>query len=305
MTRACAPAIEPSVRRYSTVTPSTSIRCTRAVALDQRRRVDARELAEGVLQRLGRQVRVQPRERLAQPPLQHDVAVVRVAALRAGLAGGDVRAVQHRVAQRFQPGEGGVFDDGFGEGAAGSRRGACRHKAQASSVPHAIARVVVSQEIASTALAIQSLNSTSLGRYSRIENPALTRTASSDRSMLNSASVAVLKARDGRGIPRSLPMKTVEESDDRIRCLRQLAKSRSTAAMILAGAEIQPSSAATSIYGRNVHSGSAKGFFVLASIGVALARKSGPLFAIRLARATKSASRRPPIITVAATARQR
>ena len=87
----------------------------RAVALHQRRRIHARELAVGILQRLGRKVGIQAHERLAQPPLQQDVAVVRVAALRAGLARGDVRAVQHRVAQRFEPGEGGVFDDGFRE----------------------------------------------------------------------------------------------------------------------------------------------------------------------------------------------
>ena len=90
-----------------------------AVALHQRRRIAARELAVGILQRLGRQVRIQPDERLAQPAFQHHVAVVRVAALRAGLARGDVRAVQHRVAERLEPGEGGVFDDGFGETAHG------------------------------------------------------------------------------------------------------------------------------------------------------------------------------------------
>ena len=115
MTRACAPAIEPSLRRYSTVTPSTSIRCTARLRSTSDGASHARELAVGILQRLGRQVRIQAHERLAQPPLQQDVAVVRVAALRAGLARGDVRAVQHRVAQRFEPGEGGVFDDGFGE----------------------------------------------------------------------------------------------------------------------------------------------------------------------------------------------
>ena len=52
-----------------------------AVALDQRRRVGRGQLAEGVVQRLGRQVGVEPGERLAQPPLQDHVAVVRIAAL--------------------------------------------------------------------------------------------------------------------------------------------------------------------------------------------------------------------------------
>ena len=86
-----------------------------AVALHQRRRIGAGQLAVGVLQRLGRQVGVEARQRLAQPALQHDVAVVRVAALGAGLARGDVGAVKDRVAQRFEPGEGGVFDVSFRE----------------------------------------------------------------------------------------------------------------------------------------------------------------------------------------------
>lgn len=43
---------------------------------------------------LGREARVQAHERLAQPPLQEDVAVVRVTALR-----GDVRAVHHPKAE--------------------------------------------------------------------------------------------------------------------------------------------------------------------------------------------------------------
>ena len=64
-----------------------------------------------IVQRVRRKTRIQPHQRLAQPPLQQDIAVVRSAALRAGLARGDVRAVQHRVAERFEPGEGGVFND--------------------------------------------------------------------------------------------------------------------------------------------------------------------------------------------------
>ena len=47
----------------------------RAVALDQRRRVGPGQLAEGVVERLGREVGVEPAERVAQPPLQDDVAV--------------------------------------------------------------------------------------------------------------------------------------------------------------------------------------------------------------------------------------
>ena len=56
-----------------------------AVALHQRRRIGARQLAEGVFQRLGGQVGIEAHERLAQAPLQHHVAVVRVAALGARL----------------------------------------------------------------------------------------------------------------------------------------------------------------------------------------------------------------------------
>ena len=66
-----------------------------AVALDQRRRIGARELAEGIVERLGGNVGIEPRERLAQPPLQHHVAVVRSRARRR-LAGRDLRAVQDR-----------------------------------------------------------------------------------------------------------------------------------------------------------------------------------------------------------------
>ena len=110
---ACAPAIEPSLRRYSTVTPSTSIRWTARLRSTSDGASSARQLAVGVLQRLGRQVGVEAHERLAQPALQHDVAVVRVAALGARLAA----AIRGRAAPRspaLQPGEGGVLDDGFG-----------------------------------------------------------------------------------------------------------------------------------------------------------------------------------------------
>src|SRR5262249_7683635 len=54
------------------------------------------------------------------------------------------------------------------------------------------------------------------------------------------------------------------------------------------------------MYGRNVHSVRARGFFVLASIGVAVALNKGALSSSLLARATKRASSKPPIITVAA-----
>ena len=46
------------------------------VALDERRRVGARQLPVGVLDGLGREVRVQAGERVAEPPLEDDIAVV-------------------------------------------------------------------------------------------------------------------------------------------------------------------------------------------------------------------------------------
>ena len=72
----------------------------------------------GIFQRFGWQVGVEAYERLAQAAFQHHVAVVRIAALGAEHAGRDVGAVEDGVAECLQPGEGGVFDDGFGEAAA-------------------------------------------------------------------------------------------------------------------------------------------------------------------------------------------
>jgi hypothetical protein len=74
-----------------------------------------RQLAEGIVQRLGRQRRVQPRERIAQAPGQHHLPVV--VALGRGFAGGDLGAVADLPASRFQPRQRGLLDDGFGEGA--------------------------------------------------------------------------------------------------------------------------------------------------------------------------------------------
>ncbi len=57
-TRACAPRIEPSAARYSTVTPSTSIRCTARLRSISVGAFGPRQLAEGVVQRLGGQPRL-------------------------------------------------------------------------------------------------------------------------------------------------------------------------------------------------------------------------------------------------------
>jgi hypothetical protein len=88
------------------------------IALDQRRRVGSQELAVGLFQCFGRQVRVQGRQRLAQSALQHHISIVRVPALGLWLAGGDHRPGQDGVVQVLQPGESGVLDDGFREGRA-------------------------------------------------------------------------------------------------------------------------------------------------------------------------------------------
>lgn len=74
------------------------------------------QLAEGVLQRVGRQLRVETRERVAEAPRQHDLAVG--GSLGRGHVGCDVGTVDDLPAGRVQPGEGGVFDDGLGEGGA-------------------------------------------------------------------------------------------------------------------------------------------------------------------------------------------
>jgi hypothetical protein len=83
------------------------------------RRLETGQLAVGILQRVGRQVGIQPRERLAQASLEDHVAEARIGALRPELAGGDVRPIRHGVTEPTEPGESGVLDNGFGEGAHG------------------------------------------------------------------------------------------------------------------------------------------------------------------------------------------
>jgi hypothetical protein len=51
-----------------------------------------------------------------KPAFEESVAVARVTALRARFADRDVGAVQHRVAKRLQPIEGGFLYDRLGEG---------------------------------------------------------------------------------------------------------------------------------------------------------------------------------------------
>lgn len=91
-----------------------------AVALDERRRVDQRELSECIVDRFRRQAGVQPDQRLAQAAPKNDVAICRVSALGGRLALRDLRAALDLPAQAAEPGEGGVLDDGFGESSAHS-----------------------------------------------------------------------------------------------------------------------------------------------------------------------------------------
>ena len=85
ITRACAPRMVPSASRYSTVTPSTSRRWSARLCDEQVGAFGPGQLAEGVVQGLGRQRRVEPRERVAQTLRQDHLAVV--VALGAGSPG--------------------------------------------------------------------------------------------------------------------------------------------------------------------------------------------------------------------------
>jgi len=83
------------------------------VARLKRRSLRPRELAEGVVERLGRQRGVDPSQRLAQAFGEHDLPII--APFRRQLAGRDVRAVLDGPTEVFDPGEGGVLDGGLGE----------------------------------------------------------------------------------------------------------------------------------------------------------------------------------------------
>ena len=109
------------------------------IPLHERRRVGARQLAEGILQCVGRQIGIMEHQCLTQAGFQHHIAVGRVGALSSGHAHGDVGAMQHGILEARQPGESGLFHDGFGESAhAGSqaeRRESDLTLATASSMP--------------------------------------------------------------------------------------------------------------------------------------------------------------------------
>ena len=85
-----------------------------AVARLEGRALGPRQLAVGVIERLEGQVRVEPRERVAQPLLQHDGAVA--GALLTGRTGPDVGAVRGLPAEGGEPLKRGLLDVGLGEG---------------------------------------------------------------------------------------------------------------------------------------------------------------------------------------------
>ena len=84
-----------------------------AVAGHERRSFRAGELAPGIVQRLVRQVRVQPGERGPQALPQHDLAVIAAHGIRR--IGRDVGTAGDGPAERREPAEGGVLDVGFGD----------------------------------------------------------------------------------------------------------------------------------------------------------------------------------------------
>ena len=85
-----------------------------AVARLERRPLRPRQLAKGVVQRLGGQTGVQLAEGVPQPPLQHDLPVVTT--LGARRIRRDVRPVHDLPADIAQPVEGRFLNVGFGDG---------------------------------------------------------------------------------------------------------------------------------------------------------------------------------------------
>ena len=85
-----------------------------AVSSLQRGSLRSDQLAKGILQRVGGQVRVQSGQGIAQPLGQHYLAVF--GPLRTRRIGSDVRSVSHLPADIHQPLEGDLLDVGFGEG---------------------------------------------------------------------------------------------------------------------------------------------------------------------------------------------
>ena len=86
-----------------------------AVLLDERGRLRLPQLAQRLLLRLGRQLRVEARHRLAEPASQQHLTMA--GALRLWPLRADIRPVQHGIAQPGKPAERGVLHLGFGDDA--------------------------------------------------------------------------------------------------------------------------------------------------------------------------------------------
>ena len=114
MTCACAPRMAPLCARYSTVTPSTSIRWKdrlRASRVAPSGRVSLRNASSNAS--AGRPG-VEKCEGVAQPSRQDHLPVV--GPLSAWRIRRDVGTVGDAPAEAGQPGEGGLFNVGFGDG---------------------------------------------------------------------------------------------------------------------------------------------------------------------------------------------
>ena len=92
-----------------------------AVAGFQRGSLRVGQLAEGVVQGIGRKIGVEAGEGIAETLGQYDIAVI--GALSVRRAGRDVRAVGHTPAEVVQPSQGRLLDIAFGEGGHGASQG--------------------------------------------------------------------------------------------------------------------------------------------------------------------------------------
>jgi hypothetical protein len=85
------------------------------VAFNQRRRIGSGQFAVGILQCLCGQIRIQAHKGLLQATLQHDIAVIRIAPFSAGFTGRNLRAVEDGIPKGLEPGQSGIFNNGFSE----------------------------------------------------------------------------------------------------------------------------------------------------------------------------------------------
>ena len=104
------------------------------VAVDESRPLRPNDLAEGVVEGVLRQVRVQSDEGLVEAPLKDHVAVGGVAALGGGLAEGDFGAVSHGEARTGQPGQSCFFYIRLGDSP-------CTHRSPGGGCPAGLATI--------------------------------------------------------------------------------------------------------------------------------------------------------------------